>query len=70
MAILIPPEYQSTIPMVLNRLGGTFERWLQGELDRTLMNLADAHDDVVLRQQQGRARCLRDLLEAIRANQI
>lgn len=69
MALLIPPEFESTIPMVLNRLGGTFERWLQGELDKTLYNLSDAREDAVLRQLQGRARMLRDLLEAIRAHQ-
>lgn len=69
MALVIPPEFKNTLPQIFNRLGGSFEQWLQMELSDTLLKLADAHDDVVMRQMQGRSRFIRELIEQIHAAQ-
>lgn len=69
MALVIPPEFKTTLLPILNRLGGTFEQWLQSELHASCLKLADATDEVLMRQYQGRVRFIRDLLDQIHAAQ-
>lgn len=69
MALVIPPEFKHSLPQILTRLGGTFEQWLRFELHRSLMVLADSHDEVLMRQTQGRVRFIRELLDEIHTQQ-
>lgn len=68
MSLVIPPQHAS-VKVIFNRLGGAFEQWLQHELNQSLLKLADAQDETVMRQYQGRTRFIRDMLDQIHASQ-
>ena len=68
MSLVIPAEH-AHVRQIMNRLGGTFEKWLRYELEASLIKLSDSNDEVVMRQMQGRCRLLRDLLSEITAAQ-
>lgn len=67
--MVIPPEMKPQLTAVFRHLGGQFQRLLEHELASTYRNLADASDDTLMRQMQGRARFIRELLDQIAAAQ-
>jgi hypothetical protein len=69
MALVIPDHLQRNVYTTFNHLGGTFLEWLQWERNDTLSKLADAQDERVLRQLQGRARFIKELIEQIQVSQ-
>lgn len=69
MSLVIPPEMKPQLTAIFKHLGGQFARLLEHELETTYRNLADASDETLMRQMQGRARFIRDLLDQIAAAQ-
>ncbi len=69
MPLVVPPEFKAPLKSIFNRLGGTFADWLEYEHRQTLGKLADAREEFAVRQLQGRARMIKDLLDEIKAAQ-
>lgn len=63
--MVIPPDMASSLGPIFKQLGGQFKRWIEFERMSTLQNLADAKDESLVRQLQGRARFLKELLDQI-----
>lgn len=62
----VPQSLKLQIDAIMgNMRSGPFQTFLEAELQTTLRNLADAADDRLLRQLQGRARLLREFLDYI-----
>lgn len=67
MAISFPPQLTSIRNRIFQQLGGSTREVFEYELRQTLTKLADAQDETVLRQLQGRARFIKELLAEIDA---
>jgi len=67
--MVIPPDLKPQLAPVFKHLGGQFKRLLDHELQNTYRNMSDAADETLLRQMQGRARFIRELLDQIDAAQ-
>lgn len=65
MSLVIPPDLKQNLEAQLRHVPPAFIKLLEHERERTLDTLADATAETLMRQQQGRARCLKDLLELI-----
>jgi len=64
--MVVPKDLKPQIDAIMRSLsGGPLHRLLEAELQTSLLNLADAADEKVVRQLQGRARMLRELLDYI-----
>lgn len=63
--MVIPPDMKPQLTAVFKHLGGQFKRLLDHELQSTYQNMADAREETLLRQLQGRARFIRELLDQI-----
>lgn len=63
--MVIPPDLKPQLTPIFRALGGQFKRLLEHEQATTLRNLADAADETLMRQLQGRARFIRELLDQI-----
>jgi hypothetical protein len=67
--MVIPQDAKPQIIAIARGLrGGPLHRLLESELQTCLLNLADATDERVVRQMQGRARMIRELTELIAAS--
>jgi hypothetical protein len=67
MAIALPAELAPIRNQIFRQLSGSVRKTFEYELEMTLGKLADAHDEIVLRQLQGRARFIKELLAEIDA---
>lgn len=67
MAIAVPAELASIRKQIFRQLSGSVHKVIEHELGITLGKLADAQDETVLRQLQGRARFIKELLAEIDA---
>jgi hypothetical protein len=65
----IPADVQQQVKLALRQLPPAVERWLEGERQRTLTQLADEMNETSLRRLQGKANTLKELLNEIRAAQ-
>lgn len=63
--MVIPQDMAPSLKPIFKQLGGQFRRWLEHERMSTLQNLADAKEETLVRQLQGRARLLKELLDQI-----
>lgn len=67
MAMVLPPDLAPLRTQIFRQLGGSTRKMFEHELSITLDKLADALDEKVLRQLQGRARFIKELLNEIDA---
>lgn len=65
MAMVLHPDLAPHRKQIFRQLNGSIRQVFEHELQATLSKLADAQDETVLRQLQGRARFIKELLAEI-----
>lgn len=68
MSIVTEVSMRSNVVAALRNTGNVLGPWLEAEHMRSLSQLADATDETVMRQLQGRCRMLKDLISEIHAS--
>jgi hypothetical protein len=68
MSIVTEAGMRTNVTAALRNVGNVLGPWLEAEHMRSLDQLANATEETVMRQLQGRCRMLKDLISEIHAS--